>query len=568
MMKRIGCAVLSALLLLCLYPAVRAEEVVPIASREDLLRIGQDPAGSYELVADIDMGGEDWVPLPFSGQFNGNGHTLYNLTVHAPGAETLITFDGNRKEYETVFGGLFSTVENAAIRDLGLVNAVVDIETDHHCFVGTLAGYAKDSTVSGCTVDARNHLTITSVNAGVGGIVGFSIYNEFTDCTVDAELVFTDTNKDVLCESFVGGVFSSGCGDVLDCTVRMKGYAEIYGYAHSGGVIGMIKLPRGSFKTCTLGRSTVEADISFFEITPSRRAYCDPLIGENLGSNCRAVRNKVVAYGRHESRTPVLMAPETCEAPSYVAEVTPGDCTTWGYTTYTCTGCGYSYRDSYTPPVHQYEGAVTTAPTCTEEGVETFRCVLCGQSYTEPVPAAGHAYEQSVTEPTCTEAGERVFTCRNCGDRYTEPIPALGHVPGTWVTVLEPQVNVPGEEELSCTVCGEVLERREIPALPYIFAEEVTLSAVTLELTVGQEARLTGSVAPADATEPTVTFTSSDEAVAKVMPDGNLQAVRPGTATVTATSVDGQASAGCTVTVTYTPWQWVKHYILFGWIWE
>ena len=141
-MKRIVCAALCALLLVCLCPAVRAEEVVPIASREDMRLIRQDPAGSYELTADIDMGGEDWVPLPFSGQLNGNGHTLYNLTVHAPGAEMLITFDGNRKEYETVFGGLFSTVENATIRDVNLVNAVVDIETDQHCFIGALAGYA------------------------------------------------------------------------------------------------------------------------------------------------------------------------------------------------------------------------------------------------------------------------------------------------------------------------------------------------------------------------------------------------------------------------------------------
>lgn len=567
-MKRIVCAALCALLLVCLCPAVRAEEVVPIASREDMRLIRQDPAGSYELTADIDMGGEDWVPLPFSGQLNGNGHTLYNLTVHAPGAEMLITFDGNRKEYETVFGGLFSTVENATIRDVNLVNAVVDIETDQHCFIGALAGYAIDSTISGCTVSARNHLTISSINAGVGGFVGFSIYNMFTNCTVDAELVFTDTNQDVLCESFVGGVYSSGCGDVLDCTVRMKGYAEIYGYAHSGGVIGMIKLPRGSFQICTLGRTTVEADISFFEITPSRRAYCDPLIGENLGGNCRPVRNKVVSYGRHESRTPVLMAPETCEAPSYAAEVIPGDCTAWGYTTYTCTGCGYSYRDSYTPPVHHYEGAVTNAPTCTEAGEQTFRCTLCGQSYTEPVPAVGHAYEQIVTDPTCTEEGERVFTCLSCGDRYTESIPALGHTPGDWKVEKEPQVNVPGEEQLTCAVCGEMLERREIPALPYVYVEGVTLSEKDLHLIAGQRAHLLATLTPEDATDPAVSFFSDTVSVVQVLPDGTVQALRPGTATVTATSADGHASAACSVTVTYTAWQWVKHYVLFGWIWE
>ena len=40
------------------------------------------------------------------------------------------------------------------------------------------------------------------------------------------------------------------------------------------------------------------------------------------------------------------------------------------------------------------------------------------------------------------------------------------------------------------------------------------------------------------------------------------------TAAVIAISTDGRATAACIVTVTYTPWQWVKHYILFGWAWE
>ena len=350
-MKRTIAALLGALLLFCLCPRARGEAVVPIGSREDMLRIQKDPAGSFELTADIDMGGEDWTPLPFSGELNGNGHTLYNLMVHAPGAEERITYDGNRKEYETVFGGLFSTAENAVIRDVNLVNAVVDIETDRHCFLGTLAGYAADAHISGCSVTARDHLTISSVNAGIGGIVGFSVYTEITDCTVDAELTFTDTDTEVLCESFVGGVYASGCGDVLDCTVRLWGFAEVYGYAHNGGAIGMIKLPRGSRRTCTLGRTTVDAKISFFEITPSRRAYCDPLIGENLAHNCYVTRNTVLSFVRSESRTPVRLAPETCDEPAYVSEVTPGDGTVWGYTTYTCTGCGYSYRDRYTPPV-------------------------------------------------------------------------------------------------------------------------------------------------------------------------------------------------------------------------
>lgn len=360
-MKRCCILGLCVLLLGLLCPAVRADGAREIASREDMLLLAGDPSGSFELTQDIDMGGEAWEPIPFSGTLNGNGHTLYNLTVNAPGADAVVTFDGNHKEYETVCGGLFSVVRGAAIRDVDLVNAVVDIETDRHCFIGALAGYAVDSAISGCAVTARNHLTISSVNAGVGGLVGFSVDNQITSCTVDAELVFTDINAEVLCESFLGGVYSSGCGDVLDCAVRMRGFAEVYGYAHNGGVIGMIKLPRGSRKTCTLGRTTVEADISFFEITPSRRAYCDALIGENLAGNCYVTRNTVISYARHESRTPVRLSPETCEAPSYTAEVTIGEGGAWGYTTYTCAGCGYSYRDSYTPPAAS-DGASLSDP--------------------------------------------------------------------------------------------------------------------------------------------------------------------------------------------------------------
>ena len=182
-MKRIVSMALCALLLLGTAPAVRAQEdAVAIGSREDMLKIAADPAGTYELTADIDMGGEPWTPIPFSGVLKGNGHGLYNLTVLVPGEETAATYDGNHREFDTVFGGLFSVVRDAKIRDLALVDAVVDIGTDRHCFVGALAGYAAGSDISGCSVTARNHLTVSSVNAGVAGVVGFSVDNRITDC--------------------------------------------------------------------------------------------------------------------------------------------------------------------------------------------------------------------------------------------------------------------------------------------------------------------------------------------------------------------------------------------------
>ena len=569
-MKRIVSAVLCALLLgLCL-PAVHAEEApVAISSRADMLLIAQDPAGTYELTGDIDMGGEAWTPIPFLGKLNGHGHTLYNLTVTGPGEDRTMTYDGNRKEYDTVFGGLFSIVKDAEIREVNLTNAVITAETDQHCFLGAVAGYAEHSTIADCSVDTRVHLTLSSINAGVGGLVGFSWESSFQGCTVDAELIFTDINKDVLCEQFLGGVYSCGSGQIENCNVRTRGYAEVYGYAHSGGLIGMFKAVKDSRYRSRVYNTIADTEISFFEITPSRRAYCSPTIGEDTLRACTRDRMYTAHYAKFESRTPTTMHPEKCEEPRYADVITPGDCHTWGYTTHTCEGCGYSYRDSYTPPVHTYgKPEITVQPTCTEEGEQIYRCTLCDNSYTEPVAATGHDYKETVTEPTCTQAGERVYVCANCADRYTEAIPALGHVPGEWTVVEEARVNVPGEERRSCQVCGEVLETREIPALPYIYVEKVLLSSSVLDLHVGETARLTTVLSPDNATDPAVAFSTSDGSVAGVAVDGTVWAYGPGSAVITCASIDGRASAECVVTVTYTPWQWVKHYILFGWLWE
>lgn len=340
------------MLLICPAAGITEETIYSISSAEEMGLFAIHPDGNFILSNDIDMHGVDWKPVPFSGILNGNGHTIYNLCVHTPGDDVETTFDGNRKEYETVFAGLFSVVRDARIYDLNLVNAVIDIETGHHCFIGTIAGFAQNSDFSGCSVQARNHLTMSAVNAGIGGIVGFSLINEISDCSSDTELVFTDVNPDVLCEEFLGGIYASGCANAKRCSVRVREFAEIYGYAHNGGAVGMVKLPRRCNILFVLAETSVDAQISFFEITPSRRAYCDPLIGENVAHDSRSVKNTVIAFSSEESREPVRLSPERCEAPQYAAELVVPTDSEWGYTRYTCAKCGYSYCDDYAPPVH------------------------------------------------------------------------------------------------------------------------------------------------------------------------------------------------------------------------
>lgn len=67
---------------------------------------------------------------------------------------------------------------------------------------------------------------------------------------------------------------------------------------------------------------------------------------------------------------------------------------------------------------------------------------------------------------------------------------------------------------------------------------------------MGATETLSATVAPADATNKSVQFTSSDETIATVTPiQGKVTGVKAGTATITATTVNGK-TATCEVTVT------------------
>ena len=225
---------------------------------------------------------------------------------------------------------------------------------------------------------------------------------------------------------------------------------------------------------------------------------------------------------------------------NYKSVVTKPTCTTSGYTTYTCSGCGSTYKSNAVAalghkyengtctvpgvcancggteakaPGHKYE-SVVTAPTCTTDGYTTYTCSVCGDSYTDnKVTALGHSYDKGVvTKPTCTEGGYTTYTCSVCGYSYDGDRVAaeghswkdatcteakycsvcgetegesLGHTPG------EPKENViivpdcvdEGMKEIviDCSVCGENIstETVEIPVVPHDWKGVVTKPTCT-----------------------------------------------------------------------------------------
>ena len=84
-------------------------------------------------------------------------------------------------------------------------------------------------------------------------------------------------------------------------------------------------------------------------------------------------------------------------------------------------------------------------------------------------------------------------------------------------------------------------------SVPVVAVTSVTVSSKTLNLEVDQTCTLTATVTPDNATDKTVTWTSSNDKVATVV-DGTVAAVGEGTATITATAANGKKDT-CKVTV-------------------
>ena len=378
---------------------------------EDLLRISDHPEGNFRLMADLDLTDVSWPSPAFSGTFDGNGHSLLNLTITEPGEDRGEVLDGNQKKYDAVFAGFFSALDRAEVKDLSLVNLKMLVETDEPCMAGGLAGYAMDSSVIGCTVEGRLELRAHEGMFGLAGIIGYGV-GQVDHCTSDVTLICVDTDADTVDEQFLGGVFGTGFVSVQNTEVYLDAYISEHGFVHSGGVGGMLlQYPIGMGRECLLQDNWVGGKIAFFEDSPSRRAYCKAIVGELLKTmnfNYYIKNNTIDDFQSEEARDfDAELRPETCEDPEYTEKTLPSDCKTFGYTEYTCKSCGYSYRDNYTLHTHTVTSWQVVIPaTTTEEGESEGYCDNCGARETRVDPTLPEPTEPETTEPETTAPPE------------------------------------------------------------------------------------------------------------------------------------------------------------------
>ena len=253
-----------------------------ISTPEELISIKDAPNGKYILAKDIDLAGIDWVPFTFNGILEGNGHTVSNLKITQTGMSERRTYDGNMKEYDTVFAGMFDVIEDAEVRNLTLSGVNIDIASDAPCFIGSVAGYMGNSKILNCSVEGTLKLKAHDRMFGVGGVAGYG-YGRIGDINADITLICIDTDRDTKDEQFMGGVCAAGYPDIICCNIKIDGYDSDHGYVHNGGLVGLFQFyPEGTEHDAEIGGNHISGKITFFEDNEDRRAYCDAYIGERM----------------------------------------------------------------------------------------------------------------------------------------------------------------------------------------------------------------------------------------------------------------------------------------------
>lgn len=264
----------------------------PVANPYQLDNVRDDLTASYKQYADIALNPDDnWVPLgqfgsdAFTGNYDGDGHTISSLTCETNGKDN---------------AGLFGRLSGATVTDLVLTGAkvvaaganagvlagsiyrqgtedgvttisgvaVIDATVEGQATSGGIAGYGRDFLVSACHVVG---ITIASVPAEyVGGIMGHSAYGTISGCSASGSLRGTGS---------IGGIAGALDEVSIDncraaCAVVGEGGASL-----CGGLVGGALMSKTGIHFCvvtgsvsgtgTLGAIDGKADALAFGLNPS-----------------------------------------------------------------------------------------------------------------------------------------------------------------------------------------------------------------------------------------------------------------------------------------------------------
>jgi hypothetical protein len=230
-----------------------------IYTAEQMNAIGAEPSDwdkHFKLMADTDLSaytGTDfniigyWVDprdnKPFTGVFDGNGHTISNFNYTSTDANNI---------------GLFAYVDdpNAEIKDLVLIDPNIEAGTGN--WVGSLVGWLREGSVTCCYAKGSS----VSGTMYVGGLVGWHSGGPIVNC-------YSTGNVSGKWWS-VGGLVGVNSGTITNCTTS----ARVSGKNNVGGLAGD---NRGTITNCYATSSVAGTE------------HVGGMVGENFGgqvTNC------------------------------------------------------------------------------------------------------------------------------------------------------------------------------------------------------------------------------------------------------------------------------------------
>ena len=364
--------------------------------------------------------------------------------------------------------GLFAQIgSNSYIHDLTIRGAVSGKGS-----AGVIAGYASGTAPK--IANCFNYAVITSTGNNVGGLVGYTYQNAVIENCANFGAVTGGSSAG----GIIGGTVSNGstitgcyntaeisatgskAGGIIGGTSSEMTVTSCYNTGKisgtaSGGIAGEVK-GNVNWSGTVQGKITISACYSVGEAgnavfgtvdtASSEISKCYYLNTLNADANAEALNEADLkdadlsdAFGPVCGGYPALrwQTDVTFHEAAGEGTVTAPLCTVKGYTRYSCSKCGKSYRTAYTAPLgHDFcedldgsdNSCVLTAPTCTQPGkiVRTCRRDGCSETKEDIVPAKGHTPKDG-TEQVFT--GYKTYECAVCGETYTVwDDDRLGHV--------------------------------------------------------------------------------------------------------------------------------------------
>lgn len=127
-------------------------DYVRIKSISQLQSMKEDTDAFYILANDLDVDNEVWTPIDhFTGEFDGNGYTIKNLTI--PVKYRVAGIAAKSAEEESF--GLFRSLDGAKISNLTLKDSriVIDHTSNVSFTAGVLAGRTRNTVLTNCIFD-------------------------------------------------------------------------------------------------------------------------------------------------------------------------------------------------------------------------------------------------------------------------------------------------------------------------------------------------------------------------------------------------------------------------------